>query len=523
MEEESEVKLEDVDNQMEYKVDSELLIKNELTGSDDFLDDYDDEDEEDPEFVITPGKVRAKRSSRKSKSKTKIVESPAIKARKEQIRESKPGVEDGDIDVQCYFCGEMTNLKKILDHMETHCAASKSYPVEKMFGDPMEHQCLECKMVFQDKSTLDNHICDYTCFKEVPSGGESKPQFRCGECDRLFAKPSDLRIHISAAHSDDRPFKCDQCDFAAKINMVLLKHKRRIHDKELKCVCKLCGMKFFDNFMLKRHTEKHHPNGQERTTPTEKCDICGRVCDSLAGLSVHKSFAHGIEKKPVKPKSNKNQTKVRRNEIVNAKCDAGGRECGLIFETAQKMHDHAVNDHQVNNQLECKKCPSHWATEVSLLKHYLESHSIAGHCCDVCGYVAYHKTFLVNHKKSVHQKIKEFSCHICGKAFSQKLSLKHHVIRVHEGGGDLMCDKCEFRAVCKKTLKKHYEVVHLKSNTYYCELCPYKSHCSSAVKTHHRMVHLKVKPHKCEHCDMAYGYSRDLAKHVEKVHSTKTM
>ena len=51
--------------------------------------------------------------------------------------------------------------------------------------------------------------------------------FQCEQCDRRFARASDLKVHMPV-HSDDKPFKCDECK-KMFTRLSTLKEHTRIH------------------------------------------------------------------------------------------------------------------------------------------------------------------------------------------------------------------------------------------------------------------------------------------------------
>ena len=58
-----------------------------------------------------------------------------------------------------------------------------------------------------------------------------------------------------------------------------------------------------------------------------------------------------------------------------------------------------------------------------------------------------HKSNLVSHVKSVHEKLKNYICKYCGNSFGHSSSLKQHIRTLHEG----VIYKCD---ICDKTFNR---------------------------------------------------------------------
>ncbi|XP_072319542.1 uncharacterized protein [Eucyclogobius newberryi] len=83
----------------------------------------------------------------------------------------------------------------------------------------------------------------------------SRPIFRCGQCDKCFPHPSNLKSHL-LTHTGERPFCCSLCGrtFTKLSN---LKAHRRVHTGERPYSCLYCGKRFTQNCNLKRHQRIH--------------------------------------------------------------------------------------------------------------------------------------------------------------------------------------------------------------------------------------------------------------------------
>ena len=52
--------------------------------------------------------------------------------------------------------------------------------------------------------------------------------------------------------------------------------------------------------------------------------------------------------------------------------------------------------------------------------------------CNHCNYISSYKSYLENHVKYLHLRIKDYQCHQCKRTFSKKYELKKHVKKIHE-------------------------------------------------------------------------------------------
>ena len=158
-----------------------------------------------------------------------------------------------------------------------------------------------------------------------------------------------------------------------------------------------------------------------------------------------------------------------------------------------------------------------WFSAIALRKHIAESHGLVVTVCDICGCALKSKYYLEDHKKSVHQRVKNYSCSYCGKVFASKSTLNGHIGRMHETlARKFKCDKCDFSCLEPNKLKIHESAVHVKNVRYECHICKYFSFRKTGLQNHIKVVHEKYRPHKCDICDMAFTYKRDKIKHMTK-------
>ena len=360
------------------------------------------------------------------------------------------------------------------------------------------------------------------------------------------------------AHSEERKFACTYCDFKAKISVVLKRHIKRLHHNELNFVCDICGKKFFEAYRLKIHEETHVKEKKRKTAhlevQNEICDICQQPFLGKQALSVHKSVSHDIHE-PINEKKksitcdkcgksftspkylydhcNQEHPTVEKIASIEAKC----HNCHIDFYQAHTLNNHLVSCLMKDEvkQFKCEKCTENlslgtvgstseiWHSSTALRKHIAESHNLILTICEICGALLKSKYYLEDHKKSVHEKVKNFACNYCGKVFASKSTLNGHVGRMHETiSRKFKCDKCEFTSLEPNKLKIHEQAIHQKSVRYECHLCKYFSYRKTGLQNHIKVVHEKYRPHQCDVCEMTFTYKRDKLKHMLKHQASTT-
>ncbi len=100
--------------------------------------------------------------------------------------------------------------------------------------------------------------------------------------------------------------------------------------------------------------------------------------------------------------------------------------------------------------------------------------------CDICGMTWNTKTFLLAHRRRVHQLNKAgkpvilkprkqtvrvkpedpSTCHLCGKSFGWAYQLSKHIKYFHEKQFDVRCELCGLGVYCRRTLNVHLLTTH---------------------------------------------------------------
>lgn len=93
--------------------------------------------------------------------------------------------------------------------------------------------------------------------------------FSCNQCEKRFARSSDLLKHQRSHQGGDKPNLCNECGKIFRRRTALLIHKR-IHTGERPYKCKQCGKCFVQRQHLTTHVKTHTG---ERPYP---CSECGK-------------------------------------------------------------------------------------------------------------------------------------------------------------------------------------------------------------------------------------------------------
>ena len=121
------------------------------------------------------------------------------------------------------------------------------------------------------------------------------------------------------------------------------------------------------------------------------------------------------------------------------------------------------------------------------------------------------------HKSSQHDGIK-YKCDHCDKMYTDRRALVNHIKSVHEKI-IFKCPEleCDFQTHAKVNLYRHRKLCH-DQDLYQCEDCEYRTAMKGDFNRHRNQVHLKQIVFQCCSCDFR-SFRRDhLKKHFEKSH-----
>ena len=279
---------------------------------------------------------------------------------------------------QCYVCGEKNSVKsKVIDHVkENHYAKIKN----SMYGPPRQHQCAECKIMYQSEDSLALHLCG-----EVPLSWTGKVRGqnivrKCSHCELTFKRNYELLRHVAMKHKKEKQFACDQCDYKASIPFLLKKHKARLHSdtRERSHLCNQCGSMFMEKTQLWSHIAYIHGKTIEDTM----CFSCGLHIRTKSGLAKHLKEVHNRD----------NNRTPSSDPEKPFKCELCLKEFGVMSE----IRKHFREDHKIASK-DTKQEPKY--------------------NCSECSRVFWTNNSLESHFNRVHAKERKYPCPRCHEAF----------------------------------------------------------------------------------------------------------
>lgn len=168
---------------------------------------------------------------------------------------------------------------------------------------------------------------------------------------------------------------------------------------------------------------------------------------------------------------------------------------------------------------------------------------VKSNVCPYCSKTFKYKTYVEEHIRCVHEKLKPFKCSKCDKVFASK-----HTVRIHElshtDNFPFQCEYCDRRfrvisklrihteihttkpellcPICHRSQKSKEELEeHVKNHDYkrlQCNSCGKLFTRNSALTDHYNAVHLKLRPYKCQYCELGFGDRKTRRMHERKHH-----
>uniref|UniRef100_A0A182IMH6 C2H2-type domain-containing protein n=1 Tax=Anopheles atroparvus TaxID=41427 RepID=A0A182IMH6_ANOAO len=246
-----------------------------------------------------------------------------------------------------------------------------------------------------------------------PSNDEQATLF-CGDCDKTFAKRSDLQAHSSKEHARIKPHECQLCGKKFPNESVIKQHVQECHRGELTDTsCAICGKLCKNQTSLMKHSYDH---SRERT---HCCSICGKPFQHMGRLKRHMSS--------------------HRNKTVH--CEV----CGEEFPDGRTLMNHR-HSHSKSNNYPCKECGKTFGSRSSQQIHLRIHTGERPYACRFCWKAFADGGTLRKHER-VHTGEKPYGCSVCPKEFNQRVVLREH-IRAHHSQPDMTQGNVELPYYC---------------------------------------------------------------------------
>jgi len=158
--------------------------------------------------------------------------------------------------------------------------------------------------------------------------------------------------------------------------------------------------------------------------------------------------------------------------------------CGGLFANRIKFFDHCLRQQVSEHSFSCSNCSKKFAIERHLRDH-MRSH-INHYKCPQCDMTCPTPSTLTNHIRYRHTTEKPFPCEFCSYRGKTQGDVKSH-LRVHYNEVELKCpvEDCDFSCRAKITMKQHHLAVHTANLPMYaCHLCEMR-YCRGAYLTKH--------------------------------------
>lgn len=134
--------------------------------------------------------------------------------------------------------------------------------------------------------------------------------------------------------------------------------------------------------------------------------------------------------------------------------------------------------------------------------------------CNLCTKSYVQPQSLENHKRVIHDGIKQFKCEECDKSYTDPTPLRKHMETIHAEKGEYKCQNCDKIFTTKPYLMSHIYTSHFVREKVKCEYCNAEVVNKWRLREHIR-AHMNFNSGKytCNICDKKFGRNTELVLH----------
>lgn len=189
----------------------------------------------------------------------------------------------------------------------------------------------------------------------------------------------------------------------------------------------------------------------------------------------------------------------------------GTFECQFCF-TIYRFRTALMNHYQTNHPNElymCAFCKKSFESAQTWRAHNCE-HNKGHFVCEVCGKVFSHRSLMKSHMR-IHSTDRH-TCEFCAKKFVHKIHYQTHLKR-HSEERNFACENCPKSFKERRELARHIQIVHTANRPFQCDECN-RSFALKYMLTRHRQTHTGFRPHQCTVCGQKLSSLNALKHHM---------